>query len=477
MNSFDSIRKAKIVINAQNSILKKLSLKVDKVSDILVEVDQRQNEIKELEKIMDEIEANQEYLDYENIESWNEKELTMLYQHKINEFSETMKHLDYKNWDDLVNESFNYCLENNIDPTLPYDVLLTKEDLKQIKKEEYRNLYKWDKWDYIFVGAAGILASLSDFFLVKLPKNIKYNGYSQKGSPITQFLKEKINSQDNNNWFSEFAKKMEEYAKVPYDTVANGLKGMGGRSHRFQTFGHDPVLGFIFGVLDIMKGTLTGFSYDSLTQNHSFTVKNLSSGDHVNLIEAFLLQIGHLISDVGTKMGIQPPFFTIFQGINIKSPFSPKNRTIGEIARWMYMNGYDLRHFITMSITPAVIEMVLRAYIMIRHYKEKGKKKFILASNVKYRSMLLSAHSIAAAGNVGKIILHSGNPLAINYAEWLAVLRYLIPSVKYWVFDKKKIELAYLEKLNQSKWDELLKNSDEILKIVNVDQLNQINLD
>jgi hypothetical protein len=41
MNSFDSIRKAKIVINAQNSILKKLSLKVDKVSDILVEVDHR----------------------------------------------------------------------------------------------------------------------------------------------------------------------------------------------------------------------------------------------------------------------------------------------------------------------------------------------------------------------------------------------------------------------------------------------------
>jgi len=476
MSGNDSIYKAEIVINAQNSILKELNLRADKLSNKLVKADQRQNDIKELERLMDEIEANQANLKYENIESWNEKELINLYQFKKNEFSNTIKHLDSKNWDDLVNESFVYCLENKIDPALPYDALLTEEDLEQIKKEKYKNLYKWDRWDYVFVGAAGILASLSDFFLVKLPKDIKYNGYSQKGSPITKFLKEKINSQDTNNWFSEFAQKMEEYAKVPYDTVANGLKGMGGRSHRFQTFGHDPVLGFIFGILDIMKGTLTGFSYDSLTQKHIFSVKNLPGEHNVNLIEAFLLQIGHLISDVGTKMGVQPPFFTLFQGINIKSPFSPKNRTIGEIARWMYLNGYDLRHFITMGITPGIIEMVLRAYIMIRHYKENGELKFILASNVKYRSMLLSAHSIAAAGNVGKIILHSGNPLAINYAEWLALLRYLIPSVKYWVFDKKKMEIEYLDKLNQNKWDELLKNSDEILKMVNIDQLEEINL-
>ncbi|MGL5081933.1 MAG: hypothetical protein ACRC8A_10650 [Microcoleaceae cyanobacterium] len=123
------------------------------------------------------------------------------------------------------------------------------------------------------------------------------------------------------------------------------------KSHRFQSLGHDPVLGFVFGVLDIMRGTSTGFSYDNLTHTHTWIQGAAWSNlEPVGLIEAILRQLGHLISDVATPMGLPAPLMTLIQGINVGS-FGEKGRTVGEIARWMYLNGYDFRHFLVSGIT------------------------------------------------------------------------------------------------------------------------------
>ena len=161
-------------------------------------------------------------------------------------------------------------------------------------------------------------------------------------------------------------------------------------------------------------------------------------------------------------MGLPAAFMTLMQGINIGS-FGDKGRSVGEVARWMYLNGYDLRHFIASGITPAVVEIVLRAYIMLRHYSEHGEIKFDLASHPKYRSMLMMAHGIATTANAGKVILMGGNPLAINYAEYMPFIRYLIPSLKYWLFDQQRLRLEHMEKINESGWDDLLDNSDRLL--------------
>jgi hypothetical protein len=62
---------------------------------------------------------------------------------------------------------------------------------------------------------------------------------------------------------------------VPYDVQT--MDGMFPRSHRFKSLGHDPVLGFVFGVLDILRGTVTGFSYDLLTRSHRFACPEVRS--------------------------------------------------------------------------------------------------------------------------------------------------------------------------------------------------------
>lgn len=96
-------------------------------------------------------------------------------------------------------------------------------------------------------------------------------------------------------------------------------------------------------------------------------------------------------------MGLPAPFMSLLQSINGRH-FGTEGHTLGEVGRWMYLNGYDLRHFLVSGITPATIEIILRAYVMLRHYSEKGEVKFSLSSNPKYRSMLLAAHFNSRSG-------------------------------------------------------------------------------
>ncbi|MFW6359685.1 MAG: hypothetical protein ACOC0N_10810 [Chroococcales cyanobacterium] len=453
------------ILQAQNQILNQLESAVSDVERKLANVSEQTQQIQELEQLMNELLNDVEWLEADDVNDFDPDDITKIYEHHHAAISQNLVKIGFKDWNSFVRQCQIYCLQQGLDPLTPYEAMLTEADLKRLKDESYDAQYAWDKWDYIFVGASGLLAALTDYFLVGIPQMIQAGEYAgQAGSPLTEWLKQ-YNINDSNDWFAQWAKSLEETCKTPYDNQ-KVIKGMFPKSHRFQSLGHDPVLGFVFGVLDILRGTITGFSYDKLTRIHQLEIQTVSSPPDIGLIEAILKHIGHLISDVATPMGLPAPFMTLIQGINLGS-FGEKNRTVGEIARFMYLNGYDFRHFLVSGITPAVIEIVLRAYIMLRHYSEHGKSNFFsIDSNPKYCTMLLMAHSIAAAGNAGKIALMQGNPLALNYAEWLALIRYLIPSVKYWAFDQHQLRLEHLEKINERGWNNLMQNSQHLLEVV-----------
>ena len=49
-------------------------------------------------------------------------------------------------------------------------------------------------------------------------------------------------------------------ASVPYDAVKGGAQfdaGLAGTTHRFRTLGHDPIMGWIFGPVNILSDSLT----------------------------------------------------------------------------------------------------------------------------------------------------------------------------------------------------------------------------
>jgi len=48
----------------------------------------------------------------------------------------------------------------------------------------------------------------------------------------------------------------------------------------------------------------------------------------------------------------------------------------------------------------------------------------------------------------------------------MAFIRYLIPSLKYWLFDQQRLRLEHMEKINEDGWNDLLENSDRLLEVV-----------
>jgi hypothetical protein len=459
MISDNLVIELRAILQAQSHLLQRLSDRISEIESKLIDVSQQSSQLQVLKQIMADLEGDIEFLEDADFAP---DEIYQIYDRHQNAIKRDLQAIGFTDWQSFVQQCQIYDLQNGLDPLAPYEVFLTEADLQLLanEKKSYDAQFAWDKWDYLFVGASGMLAALTDVLLVGTPKT----------SPLTAWMKDfnTTAKAGQTDWFSQWARDLEKACKVPYDDQPTGM-GMYPKSHRFQSLGHDPVLGFVFGVLDIMRGTVTGFSYDKLTGLHSFATHTVPkfathitpSNVLIKLIEAILIQLGHLISDVATPSGLPAPFMTLIQGINIGS-FGEKERSVGQVARWMYLNGYDLRHFITSGITPAAVEIVLRAYIMLRHYSEHGEVKFDLASHLKYRSMLLMAHGVATAANAGKVVL-TKNPLAVNYAEYMAFIRYLIPSLKYWLFDKQHLRLEHMEKINESEWNDLLDNSDRLL--------------
>lgn len=479
-------------LHVQADLLRRIERTTEGVERDFAESRINPTEIEAMEAILAKLETEAEFLNAQDLADFDPEEILRIYERRRAAVSSELVRIGYRNWDEFVRQTRTFAVGRGLDPLAPFDALLVEEDAERLRKESYETSLRWDTLDYFFVYGSGVLAALTDFLLVRIPKTMTSGQYAgQKGSPLTDWFKQYDTRPGHSEGrFADWARKLEETCKVPYDRQHAVLDeelvkipGMGGKSHRFQSLGHDPVLGFVFGVLDILRGTVTGFSYEHLVgAYHGFQGQVYSplpaAGMYervVRLIEAILKHIGHLISDVATPMGLPAPLMTLFQGLNVGS-FGEKGRTVGELVRWMYLNGYDLRHFVVSGITPAVIEIVLRAYLMIRHYAEHGETKFLLAGSPKYRSMLLTAHGVAAAANAGKVALDQGNPLAINQAEWMAFLRYLFPHMKYWLFDQHRLKLEHMDRINEAGWEELTLNSGRILEQVAADNWEVIRL-
>lgn len=295
---------------------------------------------------------------------------------------------------------------------------------------------------------AGMVATLLDIFLVRIPADTNFLGKLQPGSPLTKWLKENSESIHDN-----FLKRFEGVAKVPYDDSMERLTGVEGLSpkvHRLMSLGHDPILGFIFGVSDIMRGTGT------FIDKHGDVRILIKTPHQEGLIEAFLKVFFHLLSDVCTSAGIPPPFFTLLQLVKAKSPFvlgaSGEKVSWTDVARYMYTHGYDLRHFATMGVVPASVEMIIRGWWLCRNFENKEEAEL---ARVKMTSMLMVGHTIATSGNLLKTgVIFGMNPLALNWAEILT----LFPVTMNWIKESAKRNHAIRKSLD-AEWMSIYQDS------------------
>lgn len=289
--------------------------------------------------------------------------------------------------------------------------------------DEYGDI-SWNETDWAVAIGAGVLGTLADIILVRVPRTTTLrDGTKRAGSPLTEWLNERSAS-----IYQEFSKPLEKLAKVPYDAnhtirtaAGDPIVNMGPRNHRLKSLGHDPLLGLLFGVSDLMHGTGTYVDEGRLIQV-------ATDYDPVGLIEALLTQARHLLSDVATPAGLPTPLFTLLQFGDGESPFvrtkggGEVKATWAEISQYMYLNGYDLRHFFTMGITPAIVSVVIHGYWLLNSYVTGGTKEQRKKEHAKLTSMLLLGHSIATSGTLLKTgLIYGMNPLALNYAQILAM--------------------------------------------------------
>lgn len=471
MLSRQELEEVRVVLLAQRSLLARMRERLDAVESSLASVESDAEDIASLRAWMDDIERDADLLEDQDHALLTLDDVVAQRSDAVAKVREDLRGLDPKDWPSLVRGAEALLLRDEPDPFLPFEAMLTASDLERLRDTAYGAQLRWDRWDYVFVGSAGVLAALVDYFLVAVPRTMLYDGGVQQGSPLTAWMKS-FDTSRSESPVAQVARWLEARCKVPFDAqratfdgVEQAIGGMHGRTHRLQTFGHDPALGLIFGVLDILRGTVTGFDYSVTTGIHRVVVGQVTGGSEatvIRLIEAVLRWFGHLLSDVATPSGLPPPFFTLLQGFNV-GQFGPRGRTVGELARWMYLNGYDLRHFFVGGIAPGVIELVLRGYLLVRAYAEHGEVALPKADNPKHRAMLLTAHAVAAAANAGKVALLGGNPAAINLAQWMALLRYLVPAMKYWVFDKDRLHLEHLSAQLTEGWSEVEANAAKLL--------------
>jgi hypothetical protein len=314
----------------------------------------------------------------------------------------------------------------------------------------------WTETDWVVVLGAGVIASILDIALVRIPQDTNFLGKQQSGSPLTKWLKDDERAAAIHE---RFFQRLEKAAKVSFDAPHTAatfgvVSNMSPKTHRLQSLSHDPVLGFVFGIADSMRGT--GTYVDG-----SGVIRVVSTNyDRLGLGEAITKQVLHLLSDWYTKAGVPSPFMGLLQIGDVSSPFvlgrSGEAVSWTNVSRYMYTHGYDLRHFFTMGIVPGTIEAIIRGYWLLDGIASGKSAEQRKLEKAKLASMLLLAHTIATSGTLVKTgLIYGMNPLALNQAQIMAIGPAALAWIKESVARERRISEALADE-----WRSLLSESE-----------------
>lgn len=313
--------------------------------------------------------------------------------------------------------------------------------------EDFNQVHRLDGVDIAICAGAGLLAGALDVLLVGIPEPTK-NGL--EAGPMSDAVRQYFDKA-----FPEDEMKMlagKRCCKVPYDAQDNrhttvAVEGLSTYYHRLYSLGHDPLLGLFIGVKDIMSGTMT-----TIDKNGNIAVQALgcyADRRETDVFEAIAKQIRHYASDVTTPMGLPAPLAGLFNLAQFGS-VGEYEQTVAEIAQGMYAQGYDFIHFCSMSIPVAVAEVVVRVGYALKRISEGHSIRDSIpvttsrAKHPKLGTMLFVAHSAATAINAGKVYVNQGNPMAINYPQWIAFAKYSFQQAKWALLDKPELRHAHV---------------------------------
>ena len=349
------------------------------------------------------------------------------------------------------------------------DALFTQEELNENKafikqlNDEYNTIHHLDKCDIMISVLAGLISAAVDILLVGMPQKTTEG---LKAAPLSDYIRDYFDKKFPEEEMQKLANSKK--SKVPYDAQDNRntsicVEGLSAYYHRLLQLGHDPILGFVFGVADILTGNMT--TIDKMGNFCSQFMENYEARRECSIFAAISKQFCHLKSDITTSMGLPAPFMSLFNLLQFGS-IGEEEQTIAEIVQGMYYEGYDFIHFCSMSIPAMLNEVIVRLGYAIKRKKEGCSNKEAIPYSLnrethpKLATMLFISHSIATAANTGKVYF-SQNPIAINYPQWVYFAKYSYKQLKWGLIQKPKLRNSYVMGKINEEFDELVKTVDE----------------
>lgn len=361
-------------------------------------------------------------------------------------------------WENLCAEA-----ESVVGGSCELESIFTEAELKsnelaiQQLNKEYNQIHKLDKTDIAISAIAGIVGAAVDILMVGIPQK---GPEGLEAGTLSNFIRKKFDEAFPADEMEKLANSKE--SKVPFDAQDNRnttirVEGLSAYYHRLLSLGHDPLLGFVVGVFDILTGRMT--TIDKTGKFVSQIMENYADRKESNIFAALAKQLAHFKSDITTSMGLPAPLMGVFNLFQFGS-IGEYEQTVAEIVQGMYYEGYDFIHFCSMSIPVMITEVIVRISYAIKRINE-GKRicdsiPFSLnrEKHPKLATMLFIAHSGATAINAGKVYF-TKNPMAINYPQWVAFAKYSYKQLKWGVVEKPLAREAYVAGKLEDSWKEL----------------------
>lgn len=276
--------------------------------------------------------------------------------------------------------------------------------------------------------------------------------------------------------------------KVPYDaTRHSGIgffdRNMHGGNHRVKTLGHDPVLGWVFGVANILTDTITicpeyglGEKSFPLPYVESYSVdmgsefcwkervtnievfrnsfESIAEDKH-RLLAAIFVQGLHFTSDKFTKMGLPIPFLSLIDS---------------DKAYDIYKDGYDYLDYLydTQILRRSLISAAQSMFINLligglhKFFYNPNKDFSHQLYNVRTRKIIMYSNLIATSSDVIQTLFRScngdGNAIKnFDLGGFLVTMWRVLKDTA--VIQKIKEEFIFGE------WDKIIESKNNIYNI------------
>lgn len=350
-------------------------------------------------------------------------------------------------WNEILEEADKFVVgECEIESIFTEEELQQNKEAIRLMNEEFNQIHHLDKVDVAIGALAGMVGAAVDILMVGIPEKTPEG---LKAGPLSNYIRDYFDRKFPEEEMQKLANSKE--SKVPFDAQDNRhttirVEGLSAYYHRLLQLGYDPVLGFVFGVADILTGRMT--TIDKTGKVVSQVMENYADRKETEIFRALAKQIAHFKSDVTTSMGLPAPFMSMFNLLQFGN-IGEYDQTIAEIVQGMYYEGYDFIHFCSMSVPAMLVEVIVRIGYAFKRINEGHtiKDSIPVALNrekhPKLATMLFLGHSAATAVNAGKVAF-TENPMAINYAQWIAFTKYSYFQLKWAIIERPAMKDAYV---------------------------------